>query len=846
MSNDEPQNPQDELDQGTDDQAESDEGSREQVTEERLSGEDIRTALIDGETFTAKPVQYVVVGELAIFEGDIVLGRVEDVERRSEEIAQRVATGSAGIGDGATEGDEVDPNLTDIASAVAVSGTGRRWPGGVIPFEIDPALPAAQQTAARNAVAHWEENTRLSLPPHQAGDSQWIHFWAGDGCSSPVGRQGTGLFTPPPQNISLASGCMTGQAIHEVGHAVGLWHEQSREDRDTFVTINFANILAQKEHNFDQHISDGDDVGAYDFGSIMHYGPTAFGKANPAGGTLTTISPKVPLPAGVVMGQRTGLSRSDRAAVAWMYPDVYPSPVNTWPGRFRGTAAEELLYYSPARRRWFLSVNTGGTLSFRDIGGRPTFGDVIDGRPLWIGDFTGDGRSDVLTYNPADDNWWLGQVISEDAACSGLRSQKRTLQQQINQLIAARNALNPRDPQDRAEIQQLNAQIGQLRTQLQGVQTDMGNRRCPVDPPPNTAGEVMSWSLVGNTAGFGHAINDGRPFWVGDFTGGGSTDVLFYYPGDDNWWLGTIQGGQLTWSLVGNTAGFGHAINDGRPFWVGDFTGGGSTDVLFYYPGDDNWWLGTIQGGQLTWSHVGNTAGFGHAINDGRPFWIGDFTGNGSDDVLFYFPGDDNWWLGTMQGGQLTWSFVGNTAGFGHAINDGRPFWIGDFTGGGAADVLFYFPGDDNWWLGTLTDVPPENAQCQTLRDSIIAARAEIRSLEKVKRTLNPRDPIDRREILEINRQITALNQRITAANAQMASLACPATPNPGGKQLSWSHAGNTAGFGHAINDGRPFWIGDFTGDGGTDVLFHYRGDLNWWRGSVSGTTLGWTLAATW
>ena len=79
-----------------------------------------------------------------------------------------------------------------------------------------------------------------------------------------------------------------------------------------------------------------------------------------------------------------------------------------------------------------------------------------------------------------------------------------------------------------------------------------------------------------------------------------------------------------------------------------------------------------------------------------------------------------------------------------------------------------------------------------------------------------------------------------------MASLSCPVTPNPGGKQLAWSHAGNTAGFGHAINDGRPFWVGDFTGDGRADVLFHFRGDLNWWRGSVSGTTLGWTLAGNW
>lgn len=67
---------------------------------------------------------------------------------------------------------------------------------------------------------------------------------------------------------------------------------------------------------------------------------------------------------------------------------------------------------------------------------------------------------------------------------------------------------------------------------------------------------TMNWSLVGNTLGFGHGINDGRPFWTGDFTGDGSTDVLFYYPGDDNWWLGTLTNGQLSWTLVGNTAGF--------------------------------------------------------------------------------------------------------------------------------------------------------------------------------------------------------------------------------------------------------------------------------------------------
>ena len=212
-------------------------------------------------------------------------------------------------------------------------------------------------------------------------------------------------------------------------------------------------------------------------------------------------------------------------------------------------------------------------------------------------------------------------------------------------------------------------------------------------------GNQLSWSFAGNTNGFGR-LDDGRPFWVGNFSRGDRAEVLFYHPGDGNWWLGSHDGNQLSWSFAGNTNGFGQ-VWDGRPFWTGDFNGDGRADVLFYFPGDGNWWLGSHQGagGQLSWSFAGNTSGFGQ-VWDGRPFWIGNFMRGNRAEVLFYHPGDGNWWLGSHDGNQLAWSFAGNTNGFGQ-VWDGRPFWTGDFNANGRTDILFYFPGDGNWWLGT-------------------------------------------------------------------------------------------------------------------------------------------------
>ena len=239
------------------------------------SSTEVRTALVQLQKgITA--VQYSVVDGQAIVEGDIILGPADLVEQSTADAQE------GGI----------------FTEAVVVTGTHRRWANCRIPYTIDPNLPNQQRVT--DAIAHWESRTNYRFP-RRTTEADYITFRPAGGCSSMVGRQGGQQF------VNLADGCSMGSTIHEIGHVVGLWHEQSREDRDSFVRIQWENIQPGKEHNFNQHITDGDDVGPYDYGSIMHYPRKAFSKNG-----LDTIVPTNP--ASATIGQRTALSPGDIAA----------------------------------------------------------------------------------------------------------------------------------------------------------------------------------------------------------------------------------------------------------------------------------------------------------------------------------------------------------------------------------------------------------------------------------------------------------------------------------------------------------------------------------------------------
>eukprot|EP00795_Rhopilema_esculentum_P017286 gene17286-8854_t len=210
---------------------------------------------------------------------------------------------------------EVDRNLPPRRKRAIVRTKVSRWKNRVIPYTIDRSLPAATKYAIRKAIKHWKSNKCIRFRRKRPTDQDFIHFFDdGESCWSTVGRAGN------QQNISIAKHCATkGVVVHEIGHAVGFFHEQARRDRDLYIEIIKRNIKRSDLGQF-RRMSNRlvDSLGyAYDYWSIMHYGPRAFSANRRDTIKITSIGRKAGVSRSTI-GSRV-LSKLDIAQIREMY-----------------------------------------------------------------------------------------------------------------------------------------------------------------------------------------------------------------------------------------------------------------------------------------------------------------------------------------------------------------------------------------------------------------------------------------------------------------------------------------------------------------------------------------------
>jgi hypothetical protein len=175
---------------------------------------------------------------------------------------------------------------------------------------------------------------------------------------------------------------------------------------------------------------------------------------------------------------------------------------------------------------------------------------------------------------------------------------------------------------------------------------------------------------------------------TGDFSGDGASDIAARDPATGNWWVGVSTGSSFTTTMWA-TWSTGVTWVDVK---VGDFNGDGKADIVGRALELGTWWVAESNGSTFatskwdTWST--------------RVTWVdvkvGDFNGDGKSDITGRVQSNGAWWTGLSNGSMFnttqwaTWS-TGAT-------------WVdvqvGDFNGDGKADIAGRALENGQWYVG--------------------------------------------------------------------------------------------------------------------------------------------------
>ncbi|HVT96794.1 MAG TPA: M12 family metallopeptidase [Acidobacteriaceae bacterium] len=212
-------------------------------------------------------------------------------------------------------------HLRPQPQSVGVADPGSTWPSGVIYYDDGGCIAGntcpnlAQAISTFNAdfpgVVQWTERTSQT--------TYVVITLSGTGGRGDVDTIGYPAFAGA-LNLNCNTDCSVATLLHEMGHIIGLYHEHTRTDRDSYVTLNYNNVIKGSwTGNFAINTQNQQLLSPYDYASVMQY-PSYVDSRN-GGPVIETIPAGIPLQGteGVPGAGNEDYSAGDKEAIRRLY-----------------------------------------------------------------------------------------------------------------------------------------------------------------------------------------------------------------------------------------------------------------------------------------------------------------------------------------------------------------------------------------------------------------------------------------------------------------------------------------------------------------------------------------------
>ncbi|XP_044060602.1 high choriolytic enzyme 1-like [Siniperca chuatsi] len=225
------------------------------------------------------------------------------------DITTRILTSNNATNENLLEGDLLAPRTRNAMMCWSQNCLWRKASNGLvmIPFTISNEFTSGEKQMINQAMQVFHSQTCIRFVP-RTNEYDYISIENKEGCFSALGRVGGSQVLSFNRQGCLVSGIMQ----HEMNHALGFQHEQTRSDRDDYIWINWENINPQMAYNFYKQPTNNLNT-PYDYSSIMHYGRTAFAIQYGRDTIIPFPNPNVEI------GQTRGLSYWDITRIKLLY-----------------------------------------------------------------------------------------------------------------------------------------------------------------------------------------------------------------------------------------------------------------------------------------------------------------------------------------------------------------------------------------------------------------------------------------------------------------------------------------------------------------------------------------------